>query len=72
MDSLQASRIAGGNTAYKRAASDFYPTPPDVTFALMKFLSLEKGGENLGTCLRRWAHGARHGGYGLPGDRDRY
>ena len=43
MDSLQASRIAGGNTAYKRAASDFYPTPPDVTFALMKFLSLEKG-----------------------------
>ena len=43
MDSLQASRIAGGNTAYKRAASDFYPTPPVVTFALMKFLSLEKG-----------------------------
>ena len=43
MDSLQASRIAGGNTAYKREASDFYPTPPDVTFALMKFLSLDKG-----------------------------
>lgn len=43
MDSLQASRIAGGNTTYKRAASDFYPTPPDVTFALMKFLSLDKG-----------------------------
>lgn len=43
MDSMQASRIAGGNTAYKRAASDFYPTPPDVTFALLKFLDLEPG-----------------------------
>ena len=42
MDSLQASRIAGGNTAYKRAASDFYPTPPDVTIALMRFLGLDK------------------------------
>ena len=35
MDSLQASRIAGGNTAYTRARSDFYPTPPEVTVALM-------------------------------------
>lgn len=42
MNSLQASRIAGGNTAYKRAASDFYPTPPDVTVALMRFLGLDK------------------------------
>ena len=38
---MQASRIAGGNTAYKRSASDFYPTPPDVTFALLKFLNLK-------------------------------
>ena len=43
MDSLQASRIVGGNTAYKRAASDFYPTPPDVTIALMEFLELDPG-----------------------------
>lgn len=40
MDSLQASRIAGGNTAYTRNRSDFYPTPPEVTVALMKFLDL--------------------------------
>ena len=29
MDSLQASRIAGGNSAIGRRESDFYPTPPD-------------------------------------------
>ena len=40
MDSLQASRLTGGNTAYKRAESDFYPTPPDVTLALLDFLLL--------------------------------
>ena len=34
------SRIACGNTAYSRAASDFYPTPPEVTSALMNFLML--------------------------------
>lgn len=43
MDNLQASRIIGGNTAYKRSSSDFYPTPPDATFALIQFLDLEKG-----------------------------
>lgn len=42
MDSLQASRICGGNTAYKRNPSDFYPTPPDVTLALMKRIGLPK------------------------------
>ena len=40
MDSLQASRIVGGNTNYKRNASDFYPTPPEVTQALLDFLNL--------------------------------
>lgn len=40
MDSLTASRIAGGNTAYKRSASDFYPTPADATEALLRFLKL--------------------------------
>lgn len=43
MDSLQASRIIGGNATYKRASSDFYPTPPDVTFVLMKVLGLLEG-----------------------------
>ena len=43
MDNLNASRIAGGNSAYGRRASDFYPTPPDVTVALMRFLNLPTG-----------------------------
>lgn len=43
MDNLTASRIVGGNTAYKRVASDFYPTPPEATVALMDFLDLPKG-----------------------------
>ena len=42
MDSLNASRIAGGNSAYGRSQSDFYPTPPDVTVALMRFLNLPR------------------------------
>lgn len=37
---LIGSRIAGGNTAYKRSNADFYPTPSDVTFALLDFLRL--------------------------------
>ncbi len=40
MDSLQASRINGGNSAAGRRTSDLYPTPPEVTVALMEFLSL--------------------------------
>lgn len=42
MDEILASRINGGNTAYKRVNSDFYPTPPEATIALMKFLDLPK------------------------------
>lgn len=42
MDSLNASRIAGGNSAYGRRQSDFYPTPPDVTVAIMRFLNLPR------------------------------
>lgn len=41
-DSMIGSRIAGGNTAYKRSNADFYPTPPDVTFALLNFLRLSE------------------------------
>lgn len=40
MNELNASRINGGNTAYKRVKSDFYPTPPEATIALMNFLQL--------------------------------
>lgn len=42
MNSVQASRINGGNTAYQRNKSDYYPTPPEATTALMDFLHLEK------------------------------
>lgn len=42
MDRLIGSMICGGNTQYKRNESDFYPTPPDVTFALMQKLGLPK------------------------------
>ena len=40
MDSLQASRITGGNSAIGRREADFYPTPPEVTVALLDFLRL--------------------------------
>ena len=40
MPNLLGSRIAGGNTAYERSKSDFYPTPPEVTYALLDFLKL--------------------------------
>lgn len=43
MDKLTASRISGGNTAYQRNAQDFYPTPPDVTQALINFLDIPRG-----------------------------
>ena len=41
--SASASRIVGGNTAYKRHESDFYPTPANVTCALLDFLELPIG-----------------------------
>ena len=43
MSDLIGSRICGGNTAYKRNASDFYPTPPEATQALLNFLRLPEG-----------------------------
>ena len=42
MSNLIGSRIAGGNTAYHRAESDFYPTPPEPTIALLDFLELDR------------------------------
>ena len=35
MDKMTASRITGGNTSFSRSAADFYPTPDDVTEALI-------------------------------------
>ena len=35
-----ASRINGGNSSTGRRQSDFYPTPPEVTVALMDFLKI--------------------------------
>lgn len=43
MDKLVASRISGGNTAYKRVESDFYPTPEEATQAILNFLKLPAG-----------------------------
>lgn len=43
MDRLQASRISGGNSATGRRQSDFYPTPPEATIALVQFLRLDRG-----------------------------
>lgn len=42
MKDIVASRICGGNTEYQRNKSDFYPTPPEATIALMNFLDLPK------------------------------
>lgn len=42
MDNLCGSRICGGNTAYKRNKSDFYPTPPDATISILDFLEIPK------------------------------
>lgn len=39
---MLGSRINGGNTAYSRNDSDFYPTPPEVTQALIDFLEIPK------------------------------
>lgn len=33
--------LTGSSQAHKRRALDFYPTPPDVTHALMQFLGLK-------------------------------
>ena len=43
MADLIGSRICGGNTAYKRNVSDFYPTPPEATQALLNFLRIPEG-----------------------------
>lgn len=38
-----AAQIVGGNSSYGRVSSDFYPTPEDVTMALLSHLALPIG-----------------------------
>jgi hypothetical protein len=38
---MDAINLVGSSTENKRRELDFYPTPPDVTHALMKFLQLQ-------------------------------
>lgn len=38
-----ASRIVGGNSSFGRNQSDFYPTPPEATQAILNFLQIERG-----------------------------
>ncbi len=35
-------QLTGGGKKEKRRELDFYPTPPDVTIALMEFLALSR------------------------------
>ena len=42
-DHTYASAIVGSSKKYERKPADFYPTPPDVTIALMEFLALPAG-----------------------------
>jgi hypothetical protein len=40
---MEGFTLANGGKKENRRELDFYPTPPDVTHALMKFLNLRKG-----------------------------
>lgn len=41
-DHTYASAIVGAQKLHKRKPADFYPTPPDVTIALMDFLNINE------------------------------
>lgn len=43
MKNLAEQTLVGAAGSRKRSPTDFYPTPPDVTAALLDFLALEKG-----------------------------
>lgn len=42
MDSIVATQMIGGNPTKKRSETDFYPTPAEVTEALLRVLNLPK------------------------------
>lgn len=39
-NNLLGSQIAGENSAYAKPSMEFYPTPPEVTFALLRELNI--------------------------------
>jgi hypothetical protein len=39
-NNIFGSQIVGGNGAHKKPTAEFYPTPPDVTFALLRELNI--------------------------------
>lgn len=43
--SVELNKIVGANSQNGRHKNDFYPTPPDVTVALLDFLQIPKGGK---------------------------
>lgn len=42
MNKIVATQMIGGNPSKDRSETDFYPTPPDATEALLRFLDLPK------------------------------
>ena len=42
MNQIVATQMIGGNPTKKRSETDFYPTPSEVTEALLRFLGLPK------------------------------
>lgn len=56
--SLKGETIIGGGSKAQRQASDFYPTPKEVTYALLDLVHpLMPRGGNLGASLRSRGHG---------------
>ena len=77
---MQALNLANNSTTNARRELDFYPTPPDVTHALMKFLDLAPctiwepacGDGAMAEVLKQYAHTVlcsdlRETGYGEGG-----
>lgn len=60
--SMDAKGIIGGGKKENRKAGDLYPTPAEVTVALLDFLKpyLSDGGGDLGARLRRRRYGKGH------------
>lgn len=78
---MEALNLANNSTKNKRRELDFYPTPPNVTHALMKFLKLEPclisepacGDGAMAEVLKQYGHDVmssdiRHTGYGCGGE----
>ena len=77
---MKALNLANSSTTNKRRELDYYPTPPDVTHALMRFLDLKNcriwepacGDGAMAEVLKMYAHDVicsdlRETGYGVGG-----